>query len=152
MHNRRPDVNVFNQIKCLQINLQRRKTATAQLNQNILQNNYDIVIIQDNVIKSKVCGFPLSVRVYYNESEELPKSAIIIVNSKIQVLFLQSFSNGYSTFVNLQFKRKNFTILSAYFSPFDNFNQQLLHIKNSINSICPHNLIIGTDSNAKSRV
>ncbi len=68
------------------------------------------------------------------------------------MLFLQSFSNGYSTFVNLKFKRKNFTILSAYFSPFDNFSQQLLNIKNSINSIGPKNLIIGMDSNAKSRV
>ncbi len=40
-------------IKCLQINLQRSKSATANLKQYIIDNNYDIVFIQEPyVIKS----------------------------------------------------------------------------------------------------
>jgi ribonuclease HI len=145
--------NVLNKIKCLQINLQRSKASTAHLNQFIINNNYDIVLVQEPyIVKSKVCGFPVSHRVFYNETVAVPKNAIVVVNSKIQVLFIQSVSNEFSTFINVEFRRSSFTLVSAYCSPLEDINRELTHIKEALTVINPRKVLIGFDSNAKSRV
>jgi hypothetical protein len=47
-------------IKCVQINIQRSKSATAHLTQHIEEHDIDIAIIQEPyVVKQKVCGFPI---------------------------------------------------------------------------------------------
>jgi hypothetical protein len=112
--------NVINRkinIKCLQINLQRSKAATAHLNKFIMENNIDLVLIQEPyVIKSKVCDFPVNYRTFYSENIVTPKTAIIVINNKIQVLFLQTYSNIYSTFIKLQLQNKNFLCFSILFA------------------------------------
>jgi hypothetical protein len=146
-------VNVFNNIKCLQINLRRSRAATAHLVKYITEKSYDVVLIQEPYhIKNKVCGLPKDYRVYYNDKEEVPKTAVVVTNPKIQVVFIQAFSNYFSTFVKMQFKQKSFTILSLYCSPFQPLEEELLLIKQSLSVIKPSNLIICMDSNAKSQV
>ncbi len=104
-------------IKCLQINLQRSKSATANLKQYIIDNNYDIVFIQEPyVIKSKVSGFPLNYRLFYKESEAI-KTAVIVINPRITVIFIGSLSNQFSTLVRLEFKDKTVFGISLYCSP-----------------------------------
>jgi hypothetical protein len=76
-------------IKCLQINLQRSHKSTANLINSINNNNIDIVLAQEPyVINNKVCGFPLGQCRTYHSSADRPKSAIIVFNSQIQILFI----------------------------------------------------------------
>ncbi len=121
-------------IKCLQINLQRSKAATAQLNKIIIERKYDIIFIQEPyVIKSKVCGFPIHFKLYYKQSNVI-KTAIVVINHKIQTLFIESLSNHFLTIVKLHFKSKSFYGFSIYCSPFESLETELI------------------DSNAKSKV
>jgi hypothetical protein len=139
-------------INCLQINLQRSKAATAHLNQQIVDKKYDIVFIQEPyVIKSRVCGFPISYKLFYKESETI-KTTICVTNKKINVLFIESFSNQYSTAVKFEFMDKTLFGFSLYCSPLQRIETELNHIKEVILVLKPEYLIICTDSNAKSKV
>jgi len=141
-----------NTIKCLQINLQRGRTSTAHLNQFIIDNNYDVIFTQEPyVLKRNVCGFPINYKIYYRESDII-KTAIVVVNPKIQVLFIESLSTEFLTIVKLEFKNKIIYGFSLYCSPFQSIEFQLNYVKNAIETLKPENLIISLDSNAKSKI
>jgi hypothetical protein len=83
------DNNSDNNIKCIQINLQKSKTSTANLCKTIDDNNIDICVVQEPyVILGKVVGFPLNYKILYCQNSDQPKSAIIIVNKSIQTVFI----------------------------------------------------------------
>jgi len=137
-------------IKCLQINLRRSSYTTAHLNQYI--KNYDIVFIQEPyVIKSKVCGLRSDLKVYYKETETI-KTAIAIINPKINAIFIESLSNEYLSIVKFEFKNKSIYGFSLYCSPMQSIDSELLYVKNSIECLKPDSLVICMDSNAKSKL
>ncbi len=153
MHNTTDNLQSSEAIKCLQINLQRSRSATAALNQFIIEKCYDIVFIQEpHVIESKVCGFPTNYKVLFNNKVLRPKTAIIIVNQRMQYLFIRTFSNTFATFVNLQLKTQLITIVSLYCSPLEDLSQELNYVTNTINTLKSKNIIIGMDSNSKNRI
>jgi hypothetical protein len=87
-------------INCIQINLQRSKTSTANLLKTIEEYNIDIVIAQEpHVINGKVIGFPLNYSVLYDQNSTHPKTVIIITNNLIQNIFIQTFSNNFLTII-----------------------------------------------------
>jgi hypothetical protein len=67
--------NSNSSINCIQINLQRSKTSTANLLKTIEEYNIDIVIAQEpHVINGKVIGFPLNYSVLYDQNSTHPDS------------------------------------------------------------------------------
>jgi ribonuclease HI len=110
------------------------------------------MIQEPYVVKSRVCGYPINYRIFYDMNNDRPKTAIIVVNNEIQALFLQTFSNNYSTLVKLQFRSKEFLYISLYCSPLKDINEELLHINSALSKLKPNNLLIAMDSNAKSKV
>jgi hypothetical protein len=152
--NRSQDYNIveIKNFNCLQINLQRSRTATIQLNKTIEEKQCDIVFIQEPyVIKSKVCGFSLRHKLYYKSSNVI-KTAILVINPKIQCLFIESLSNHFLTIVKLEFESKIFYGFSLYCSPFESIESELIEVNNALKILKPKNLIICMDSNAKSKV
>jgi hypothetical protein len=140
-------------INCIQINLQRSKTSTANLLKTIEEYNIDIVIAQEpHVINGKVIGFLLNYSVLYDQNSTHPKIVIIITNNLIQNIFIQTFSNNFLTIICYQFSAKPIVIFSAYGSPFEDLNQELIHIQNAINVLKPNNYIICVDTNSHSKV
>jgi hypothetical protein len=147
------DNNSDNNIKCIQINLQKSKTSTANLCKTIDDNNIDICVVQEPyVIRGKVVGFPLNYKILYCQNSDQPKSAIIIVNKSIQTVFIQSLSVKNITVINCEFNQKTITLFCAYFSPFDDMSRDLHNIQNAINVLKPNYYIICCDFNAHSRV
>jgi hypothetical protein len=58
--------NNNNSINCIQINLQRSKSSTAQLIKVIEDQSIDIILAQELYdIRGKVCGFPLKYKVFH---------------------------------------------------------------------------------------
>lgn len=140
-------------IKCVQINLQRSKSATAHLTQHIEEHDIDIVIIQEPyVMKQKVCGFPLRYRQLYKNDCEKPKTAIIITNPKIESVFTQTYSNEFLTIAIFEFNSKNYAIISAYCSPAKDIDSELNYLQTVINELQLKNFIICIDSNAHSKI
>jgi len=141
-----------NHINCLQINLQRSKSSTAQLNKVIEDQNFDIIFAQEPyVIRGKVCGFPLRYKVFHANCDT-PKTAIIVTKPALQIISIETFAKAFSTIVYSQFNNKTFALISLYCSPLSDIDQELSHIQNSLNTLKPKNLIIAMDSNAHSRV
>ena len=142
-----------NHINCIQINLQRSKRATPHLLKTIEEYDIDIVLVQEpHIIGGKVIGFPLKHSVIYNRQSTHPKTAIILINNLIQSVFIQSFSSHNLTIINCEFMAKSLVIFNAYFSPFEDLNEELNQIQTAINTLKPNHYIICFDSNSHSRV
>jgi hypothetical protein len=107
--------NFTNIIKCLQINLQRSKSATSQLIKFIEEKHIDIVLAQEPYcIKQKVCGFPLNYKVIYAQDYHQPQCAKVIANKAIQAINISSYTCKYASFANIQLKNKYILLLSVF--------------------------------------
>ncbi len=137
-----------NQIKCVQINLQRSKISTANLVKLIDEYNIDLMLVREPyVFNGKVCGFSLNYRVIQCENGEKPKTAIIVVNKALQAINITYFARGYAALAKIKFISNDILFISMYCSPTSDINNELNFISNAINTINPQNLI---DSNAHS--
>lgn len=142
-----------NNIKCIQINLQRSKHATANLIKIIKEQAIDLVLIQEPyVIGQKVCGFPLNYKTIFCDTGEKPKTAIIIVNNNLQGIKISSFTTHYSTFVSIQFKSNSIIFNSTYCSPANDIKSELNQLNKFIEQLNARNIVISIDSNAHSQV
>lgn len=140
-------------INCLQINLQRSKTATAQLLKFIEEKKIDVVLAQEPYyIINKVCGFPNSHTVLQTDKNSTPKAAIIITNKNIRYTELITYSSDITVAANIHTVHKTYLLISLYCSPFNNLQIELDLLSNCLNTLKSENLIISTDSNANSRV
>jgi hypothetical protein len=140
-------------IKCIQINLQRSKKATGHLVQYILTEQIDVVFIQEPyVIKGKVCGFPNRFYAYYTPSSEHPKTAIIVTNTKLQTVFVRTFSNDIMTVLSVKFENKIIYIFNTYFSPNNNLNFEISQLQTAIDVIKPNYFIVTSDTNVHSHM
>jgi hypothetical protein len=140
-------------INCIQINLQRSKTATANLCKTIEELNVDLDLVQEPyAINGKVFGFPLKYKVLYKASSDSPKTAIVVANKLIQTVFIQTFSNNYLTIVLCEFRAKTIAFFDIYCSPFQDINSELNQLQIAINELKPNCYVISADTNAHSRV
>jgi hypothetical protein len=74
-----------NQIRCMQINLQHSRVATANLMQITKGEITDIICIQEPyIIQNKMVGIPNKFRTYAL-SESRSRAAIVITNNQIDV-------------------------------------------------------------------
>ncbi len=147
------NINIESNIKCLQINLQRCKAATAHLMKYIENKNIDILLIQEPYFaKGKVCGFSSKYRIYYCESAERAKTAIIVINDLLQVVYIKTFIKDYLTVISVKFRNKLYYMFSLYCSPEQDLNRELQFLKSALIALKPQNVVISIDSNAKSRV
>jgi hypothetical protein len=147
------NINIESNIKCLQINLQRCKAATAHLMKYIENKNIDILLIQEPYFaKGKVCDFSSKYRIYYCESVERAKTAIIVINDLLQVVYIKTFIKDYLTVISVKFRNKLYYMFSLYCSPEQDLNRELQFLKSALIALKPQNVVISIDSNAKSRV
>jgi ribonuclease HI len=140
-------------IKCLQINLQRSKTATGHLTKFVEEKKIDVLLIQEPYyIDNKVSGFPMSFTVLQTYNNCIPKAAIVITNKNIRYIEFITYSSDIMVAANIYVEDKTYLLISLYCSPFNNLQIELDFLSNCLNTLKPENLIISTDSNAKSRV
>ena len=84
--------NKHNQIRCMQINLQHSRVATANLMQLTEEESIDILSIQElYIIQNKVNGIPHKYRTYTIPNTQ-SRAAIVIANKQIDALLLKQLS------------------------------------------------------------
>jgi hypothetical protein len=145
-----------NNVNCIQINFCRSKYASTQLINFIEKNDILLAFIQEPyVVKRKVCGFPLCYEVIYfncDDSNQIPKSAILVKKSQLLALNIRSFSSNCVTICSISFVQKKVLFISAYCSPNCDMTDILKNIQTVIDKIKPNYYLIAMDSNAHSNV
>jgi hypothetical protein len=111
------------------------------------------VLVQEPYhIGNKVCGFPINYKVFQHENQLIPKAAVIIINPTLNAITILSHTINYMVTINLQLEGKIYSIVSMYCSPLNDMTQEFTFLSNALHFLKPQYLIIGVDSNAKSRV
>ena len=131
-----------NNIKCLQINLQRKRNAMSTLTQYIYDNKVDIILAQEPYeLKGKVSGLPMFYKTIYDKTCDKPKSFVIIANSNINPIFIQSFSNDCITVVSIECNNTTIILISVYLTPsltLQEFEVSINHLQQIIDSRSSH--------------
>ena len=109
-------------LKILQINLQHKKLATANLVKKQKTNDYDMILIQEPwVVKGRVAGLTdIGGKLLYDTScsaTEPPRTCLII-KQNINFLLLQEHCSTDLVAVEMKLTSRELTVESAYF-PFD---------------------------------
>jgi len=87
-------------LRILQINAKNSKNVAADLRALALGKNIDIILLQEPyTYKGKVKGYGLANRVLQCTEAEVPKSAIIILNTEIEVTQISQFTSSHSVCV-----------------------------------------------------
>ncbi len=100
-------------------------------------------------------GFPLSYEVIYlncDDSNQIPKSAILVKKSQLLALNISSFSSNCVAICSISFVQKKVLFISAYCSPNCDMTDILKNIQTAIDKIKPNYYLIAMDSNAHSNV
>jgi hypothetical protein len=131
----------------------RAKAPTATLCKYVSDNNIDLVLVQEPyVVAGKVCGFPMAFKLIYDQNCNQPKSAIVLVNSAICAIKLQTFTSDMISAVILNINQKELIFVSAYFSPNNDLNEELNNLQKLVDISTNKSIIISMDSNSHSQV
>jgi hypothetical protein len=89
------------QIKCLQINLQHSRVATANLMKIIEEDSTDILCTQEPyTIQNKIAGIPKKFKIF-TSGEGRNRAAIVVTNNQIDTLLVKQLSHVYAVFVEV---------------------------------------------------
>jgi hypothetical protein len=142
-------------LNILQINLQKKVSATTQLVQYIYEKNIDIVLAQEPyLINNRVALLPANFHIF--QSTNKPKTAIITNPSNINAMPIVKHISDYTIWCNLKYCDKILYQCSAYLPPDTSLNIPPESILNSSNNaltdLKPTYHLIGADCNAKSKL
>lgn len=137
-------------IKCMQINLQHSRSATANLMHLIMQCNVDIVFIQEPYcLLNKVAGISGTYRVFFWGNMR-KRAAIILCNKSIDAVMLSQISDEDSVVVELVKGSLRFCAVSMYLDITEDINIDLSKIDAMLSFSEGTDLLIAMDSNARS--
>jgi endonuclease/exonuclease/phosphatase family metal-dependent hydrolase len=137
-------------LKCLQINLQHSRTATANITKIINEEETDIVFIQEPYnVSNKVVGLPRSCAVFTSGTEK-KRAAIVVINKRIDTLLITQLSKLDTVVVEAKVDNTSLILVSMYFD----FNRAIHIDMQKMQEILTHAKGTGTifaiDSNARS--
>jgi hypothetical protein len=137
-------------IKCLQINLQHSRAATANLIKIVTDNEIDIIFIQEPyTILGKVFGIPTKYTTF-TAGGAMSRAAIIVTNKGIDTTMIRQLSDMDAVTVEVTKGNTKIIAASTYFdreNQIENYLAKiewvLLHAKNT-------GVLIASDTNARS--
>lgn len=141
-------------LRVLQINLQHKKLASANLVRKLQAGNYDVVLIQEPwVVKGRVAGLANSLgKVLYstNCTSESPPRTCLIINRRLKFLLLSEYCTRDLVAVRMKVACGELIVGSAYF-PFDSTHpppteeaDRLIQHASGMHQ----NFLLGVDANA----
>lgn len=142
--------NPIEPAKILQINLQRSKSATIQLQSFVKNQNIDVILAQElYIINGKPLFLPNSWQVHYKFDPDHPaRTAIIITRSDWHPISYLT-ERDY-TIIKLDFNSYSSFFASIYSSPAENIKDPLDNIQSFLTQYHNSSVIIGGDFNAHS--
>ena len=103
-----------NTIKCVQINLQRSRAATANLMNYIAENNVDITCIQEPyTTQHRVTGLPKQYKTSAGKTRS--RAAVIISNNRLDAMLITQLSDSDTATVELTSSDLKIILASMYF-------------------------------------
>ena len=139
-------------IKCLQLNLQHSRVATANLTQIILHYNIDVAFVQEPyTILNKVAGFPKGFKIFTRGSDR-KRSAIIVNNKDIDVIAITQASHEDAILSEFRYEGIKFYGASLYFPIDRDIKRDLETIEEIIRLTKGEGLLLAIDSNARSKI
>jgi len=138
-------------IKCLQLNLQHSRVATANVTQ-ILHYNTDVAFVQEPyTILNKVAGFPKGFKIFTLGSDR-KRSAIIVNNKDIDVIAITQASHEDAILSEFRYEGIKFYGASLYFPIDRDIKRDLETIEEIIRLTKGEGLLLAIDSNARSKI
>ncbi|XP_035206622.1 uncharacterized protein LOC118181574 [Stegodyphus dumicola] len=135
-------------IKCLQINLQHAKAATAQATQFAVENAIDIIFAQEPYTRNGMTmGFPMHWNIYQKVDINHPPRAIIIccnTDWSPSVITMERDSSA----ILLDLRSLTVVLVSQYSPPSEDLNPVTQSIQNLLQRIHISNMVFAGDYNA----
>jgi exonuclease III len=137
-------------IKCLQVNLQHSRAATANLMRTIAEEGIDIVFIQEPyIIQNKVIGISKKYKTYTGP-EGRRRAAIVVANNKLDTTLIQQLSDADVVTVEITIGNLNIIMVSMYFDREKPIQPDLAKMELTIQHAKGTAVLFATDSNARS--
>ena len=139
----------MHEIKVMQINVKKARTATKEIRQLAEDRRVDVICIQEPYIRNnKPQGFSVS-------SEKIsigdgPGAAIIIMNKNITTTTISQLSNPRVLCTEIKTSYISFILINMYFQYSHPIETYIAALEEIINNYPNQNLLILADSNAKS--
>ena len=141
---------ITNSLKCLQINLQHSRVATANLLKIMEEENTDIACIQEPyMVGNKIGGIPLSLMVLTIGARK-KRAAIVINNKNIDTLLITQLSDEDVTVMETRVGSATLVIASMYFDIKRSIEIDLNKMQAIITYAKEMGIIFAIDSNARS--
>jgi ribosomal protein L18 len=137
-------------IKCIQVNLQHCRAATANLMTAVAEDETDIIFIQDpHTIQSKVLEISTKYKIFTSGKDRC-RAAVVATNNQIDAMLIHQLSDA--DMVAVQIINGNTKIIAA--SMYFDRENQIEHDLDKTESILHHakntGVLIASDCNARS--
>ena len=138
------------QIKCIQVNLQHYKAATANLMKIIDEDKTDTICIQEPyTFRSKVAGILKKLKTYTSQKGRC-RAAIVATNNQIDTMLIQQLSDAYTVVVEILKGSPKIILVSMYFERENPIEHDLSKIEAVLRHAKGKGVLIANDSNARS--
>lgn len=140
-------------LKIIQINLQKSKTATSELIGQLLEERFMIALIQKTYEIEVGSGFRipcLNAIKCISKSDEKFRAAILYNGKYVKPLGLSQLSTEGISVMSLCHSNITKIFVSVYLPPTTNLTEELPALKKVISETQGHKICIGGDFNAKS--
>lgn len=141
-------------IKIWQANTDRARHCTDELRKAAYENNVDIILVQEPyAVRGKVMGYGMAdTLITGTQQGEQPWAAIIVLNKELNILHLQHLCTAHTVAAEVTTNFGAYIVVSCYMQ----YSRATADFISELRPICQayqnHKYIIGTDSNAKSRI
>jgi len=113
-------------IKCIQVNLQHSRAATANLMKAVAKDGTDIIFIQEPyTIQSKVVGISTKYKIF-TSGEERCRAAVVVTNNLIDTMLIQQLSDADTVAVEIIMGSTKIIADSMYFDRENHKEQDLV--------------------------
>jgi ribonuclease HI len=145
----------FDFYRVAQANLQRCESATITFFNKLIDEKYDIALVQEPYTGNKgiVNKTTFSGKIFQKGNADTPvKAAILILNPDLArgCILLEKYSNNLNIFVEALVDGIPLVVGSLYFPPNDDINSSLEKCSALLNSNKQFKILIGADANSKS--
>jgi len=140
----------LSQLKCIQINLQRSRIATANLMKTTDEDNTNIISIQEPyTLQNKVAGISKNYKTF-TTGEGRSRAAVVVTNNQLDAILIKQLSDADTVAVEIINGSLKFILVSTYFDRENPAELDLVKIEAVMQHAKGAGVLIAMDSNSRS--
>ena len=135
-------------IKCIQVNLQHSRAATANLMKAVAEDETDIIFIQEpHTIQGKVIGISTKYKIF-TSGEDRCRAAVVTTNSQIDAMLIHQLSDADTVAVEIIKRNTKLIAASIYFDRENQIEHDLIKMESVLHHAKNTGVLIASDCNA----